>query len=277
MKPKRIHKPNPITVLPEKNRKIFTAVIPTLRKIQEKKYFKDLYRETQNKKVKEYYVKRIIAKLNSFFEERHSRTSTNKNKESALRIQDLTKKNQRDIRSFILEQLNELDLNVDESKLYSDLERIKLDTRSFIKKNNKTEREFTKESAIKKILEDIDYYDYLHPSQRQKVLDLINYQLALLSKEKRITMAQFEDLKKEVLKIIARKIDSSYALENKAKTELKQEILSSDLIKRELKDSTPLEKQEILAKLNSLILEHYGTKKGNVYDILREYIIQRYK
>ena len=275
--PRNVHKSNPINILPEKNRKIFTDVIPTLRKIQEKKYFQDLYRETQNKKVKEYYVKRIIAKLNSFFEERHSRTSTNKNKEAALRIQDLTKKNQRDIRSFILEQLNELDLNVDESKLYSDLERIKLDTRSFIKKNNKTEREFTKESAIKKILEDIDYYDYLHPSQRQKVLDLINYQLALLSKEKKITTAQFEDLKKEVLKIIARKIDSSYALENKAKTELKQEILSSDLIKRELKDSTPLEKQEILAKLNSLILEHYGTKKGNVYDILREYIIQRYK
>lgn len=273
-----ITKKNPVSVLPEKNRKIFTHVIPTLRKIQEKKYFAELYRERQKKKTQEYYVNRIISKLNNFFEERHQRSATTKTKkEQPLRVQSLTKKNQREIRNFILERLKVLDLNQVESSLLSDLERIKIETRSFIRKTNKTEKEFSKESAIKKLIEDIDYYDYLHPSQRQKILDLINYQLSLLTKEKKITDTQFEDLKKEVFELISKKIDPNEAIEKKAKKELTNEIMSSDLIKRELNGATILEKQEILSKLNSLILENFGTKKGNAYDILREYIASKYK
>lgn len=273
-----ITKKNPVSVLPEKNRKIFTHVIPTLRKIQEKKYFAELYRERQKKKTQEYYVNRIISKLNNFFEERHQRSATTKTKkEQPLRVQSLTKKNQREIRNFILERLKVLDLNQVESSLLSDLERIKIETRSFIRKTNKTEKEFSKESAIKKLIDDIDYYDYLHPSQRQKVLDLINYQLSLLTKEKKITDTQFEDLKKEVFELISKKIDPNEAIEKKAKKELTNEIMSSDLIKRELNGATILEKQEILSKLNSLILENFGTKKGNAYDILREYIASKYK
>lgn len=273
-----ITKKNPVSVLPEKNRKIFTHMIPTLRKIQEKKYFAELYRERQKKKTQEYYVNRIISKLNNFFEERHQRSVTTKTKkEQPLRVQSLTKKNQREIRNFILERLKVLDLNQVESSLLSDLERIKIETRSFIRKTNKTEKEFSKESAIKKLIDDIDYYDYLHPSQRQKILDLINYQLSLLTKEKKITDTQFEDLKKEVFELISKKIDPNEAIEKKAKKELTNEIMSSDLIKRELNGATILEKQEILSKLNSLILENFGTKKGNAYDILREYIARKYK
>ena len=273
-----ITKNPPVSVLPEKNRKIFTHVIPTLRKIQEKKYFAELYRERQKKKTQEYYVNRIISKLNNFFEERHQRSATTKTKkEQPLRVQSLTKKNQREIRNFILERLKVLDLNQVESSLLSDLERIKIETRSFIRKTNKTEKEFSKESAIKKLIDDIDYYDYLHPSQRQKVLDLINYQLSLLTKEKKITDTQFEDLKREVFRLISKKIDPNEAIEKKAKKELTNEIMSSDLIKRELNGATILEKQEILSKLNSLILENFGTKKGNAYDILREYIASKYK
>lgn len=273
-----ITKKNPVSVLPEKNRKIFTHMIPTLRKIQEKKYFAELYRERQKKKTQEYYVNRIISKLNNFFEERHQRSVTTKTKKKQpLRVQSLTKKNQREIRNFILERLKVLDLNQVESSLLSDLERIKIETRSFIRKTNKTEKEFSKESAIKKLIDDIDYYDYLHPSQRQKVLDLINYQLSLLTKEKKITDTQFEDLKKEVFELISKKIDPNEAIEKKAKKELTNEIMSSDLIKRELNGATILEKQEILSKLDSLILENFGTKKGNAYDILREYIARKYK
>lgn len=271
-------KKNPITVLPKKNRLVFTKVIPTLRKIQEKKYFEDCYKEKQKRETIEYYVKDVERRVNYFFERNHKMSGKN-TKDGPFNIKFLTKKEQVELSRFIRTKIKELDLTKAPSELKAQLEEIKFSVRSYLFKIERDlKRPISKDKVLKKLAEDIDFYDFLKPHHKQIIIDLVNYNLALVTREKHLTSDQFNALKTAVQKLIDRKIDYSYAKKAKEISEVKIEILEFRSIKEELKMSTPTERKEIIKHIDALIEEEYDSRTSHIIDaVIKKYGREKFK
>ena len=271
-------KKNPITVLPKKNRLVFTKVIPTLRKIQEKKYFEECYKEKQKRETIEYYVKDVERRVNYFFERNYKMSGKN-TKDGSFNIKFLTKKEQVELSRFIRTKIKELDLTKAPSELKAQLEEIKFSVRSYLFKIERDlKRPIGKEDVLKKLAEDIDFYDFLKPHHKQIIIDLVNYNLALVTREKHLTTDQFKALKTEVFKLIDRKIDSAYAKKAKEISDIKAEVISFRAITQDIKTATKLERTEIIKHIDALIEEVYDSRTSHIIDaVIKKYGREKFK
>lgn len=271
-------KKNPITVLPKKNRLVFTKVIPTLRKIQEKKYFEDCYKEKQKRETIEYYVKDVERRVNYFFERNYKMSGKN-TKAGSFNIKFLTKKEQVELSRFIRTKIKELDLTKAPSELKAQLEEIKFSVRSYLFKIERDlKRPIGKEDVLKKLAEDIDFYDFLKPHHKQIIIDLVNYNLALVTREKHLTSDQFNALKTAVQKLIDRKIDYSYAKKAKEISDIKAEVISFRAITQDIKTATKLERIEIIKHIDALIEEVYDSRTSHIIDaVIKKYGREKFK
>jgi len=271
-------KKNPITVLSKKNRLVFTKVIPTLRKIQEKKYFEDCYKEKQKRETIEYYVKDVERRVNYFFERNHKMSGKN-TKDGPFNIKFLTKKEQVELSRFIRTKIKELDLTKAPSELKAQLEEIKFSVRSYLFKIEKDlKRPISKDKVLKKLAEDIDFYDFLKLHHKQIIIDLVNYNLALVTREKHLTSDQFNALKTAVQKLIDRKIDYSYAKKAKEISDIKAEVISFRAIAQDIKTATKLERIEIIKHIDALIEEEYDSRTSHIIDaVIKKYGREKFK
>jgi hypothetical protein len=229
-KPKITTKGNPVTPLPKKNKVIFTKLIPTIRSIQEKKYWQDAPGKQSdidrkvNPQVKA--VNRMLGKE---------------------KLSILSYKGKKDLNLFLYNRLKAMP-----EVTFRDLESLKREAISIIikvKNSHFKDNLISKDNAKKRIItEEIDYYDLLKDADKRKINTIINYNLRLINSKGLIS---FEDYK-SLVEIIRQELDK-FNLRYVISKKLKQELLSSQRTKELLSYRTPVEQQRLFKYLNRII------------------------
>jgi hypothetical protein len=174
-------KGNPITPLPEKNRYIFTDLIPELKKLQKLK--------------NEIETKERYAKLNKAKSEikEHAKEIYN-NLLSREELEGLTPKIKKQVFEFIESKLSAVYLE--------GITRIKKMTIQQEAKGLISEIKDHKEKAVvkKEIISKIKYYNDLTKRDRDKINEIINYNLALITNKPYLTLKQSAELQRTIFK-----------------------------------------------------------------------------
>jgi hypothetical protein len=178
-------KGNPVTPLPKKNRYIFTKVIPALKKVQRLKNEID---------TKERYAKLNNAKSDI---KEHAK-DIYKNLDSRKALDGLTPKVRKQIFEFIESKLSAIYLEGITRFKKMNIQQEANGLISWIKDH--------KEKAIvkKEIILNIKYYTDLKKKDRDKINEIINYNLALITNKPYLTLKQSAELQKTVLQSLAK-------------------------------------------------------------------------
>lgn len=175
---------NPITPLPEKNRYIFTDVIPKLKKVQRLK---------NDIETKERYAKLNAAKS----EIKENAKEIYKNLDSRKELDGLTPKVKKQILEFIESKLSAIYLEGITRFKKMAIQQEANALISWIKDH--------KEKAVvkKEIISKIKYYDNLKKKDRDKINEIINYNLELITNKPYLTEKQSAELQRTIFKYLA--------------------------------------------------------------------------
>ncbi len=174
---------NPITPLPEKNRYIFTDLIPELKKVQRLK---------NEIEIKERYAKLNAAKseINGHAKEIY------KNLDSRQELDGLTPKVKKQVFEFIESKLSAIYLDGVTKFKKMAIQQEANGLISWIKDH--------KEKAVvkKEIISKIKYYEDLKKIDRDKINEIINYNLSLITNKPYLTAKQSAELQRTVFKYL---------------------------------------------------------------------------
>lgn len=175
---------NPITPLPEKNRYIFTDVIPKIKKVQQLK--------------NEIETKERYAKLNAAKSEikDHAKEIYN-NLISRKELDGLTPKVKKQVFEFIESKLSAIYLEGITRFKKMGIQQEANGLISWIKDH--------KEKALvkKEIISRIRYYNDLKKKDRDKINEIINYNLELITNKPYLTEKQSAELQRTIFKYLA--------------------------------------------------------------------------
>ncbi|HOZ36037.1 MAG TPA: hypothetical protein PLK55_03575 [archaeon] len=249
-KPKiKIHtKGNPITPLPEKNKVIFKKVIPTIRKIQEKRYWAEDAPGIQSE---------IDRKVNP-------KLKILRRMVGVKTLAVLSKKGQKDLNNFWYKRLKDLP-----EITFEDLKKLKHEAFSIIikVKNQKFKNNLISKADAKKrlIQEELEDYDLLKATDKKRINTIINYNLALLNSNSLISFEDYRELLNTV-NMEYNKFNLRYVVAKKIKTAL----LSNPRTKELLSYRSVIEQKKLFKYLDTLIREEV-----NIYSIKSQEIIKR--
>jgi len=249
--PRNVHKSNPINILPEKNRKIFTDVIPTLRKIQEQKYFSEISKESERRKRNNSLVKRTCRIIG----------------EKNLKI--LSEKTRRAVKNQMYEHFDKLDGEID----IEQIRKVKQGALSLILKIKRSQKQLlTKKEARDRIItEEVLYYDKLKPEHKAQLNNLIKYNLALINQQTHISFEEYLSLREKIFSELSH-FPTDYVNIMLAR----EDILSNPTTKRKLLEMSDIERAKTLKYLDRE-LKQVGSKiyKGNNFEKVSNNFIRK--
>ncbi|MFA5746160.1 MAG: hypothetical protein WCX82_04710 [archaeon] len=176
---------NPITPLPEKNKLIFTKLIPTIRKVQKLKNEQEIIQKTSQLNAARLEIRNYTKNIYS-------------NLESRQELEGLNQKTRKQVFGFIESKIAESYLKGINRKMEMDIQVLASGLIQEIK--NRLEKPKVKREIISKI----KYYKYLTQKEKQKINEIINYNLALISKYPTLTLEQVTDLNKKIFKMLSK-------------------------------------------------------------------------
>lgn len=247
---------NPIKFIGEKNRSIFTDLIPTLRKIQRKKYALLIEQEKERSKAITQKVKDLQREMERRFFTTHPKTKARK----PFKFSDLSPKMQRNLERFLFRKIKQMDLSTfsieQKEQLLADVRRLLFDIKA--KKNRK--QLLLKSTAKQQLLEDImPDFNKLKEKDKRTINTIINYNLSLLTTNTYITSNEYNMLREKVVLEI-RRINTNYVVIE----EIKNELLSDPTTKRKFAEMSEIEKRKKLKQLDQIIRSNprYATPSG---------------
>lgn len=249
--PRNVHKSNPINVLPEKNRKIFTDVIPTIRKIQEQKYFSEISKESERKKRNNSLVKRACRLI------------------GGDNLKSLSERTRRAVKNQMYENFDKLegDIGIEQ------IRKIKQSALSLILKIKRTQKQLlTKKEARDRIItEEVLYYDKLKPEHKAQLNNLIKYNLALINQQTHISFEEYLSLREKVFSEL-----NHFPIDYVNIMLAREEILLNPITKRKLAEMSAIEKAKLLKYLNRE-LKQVGPRiyKGNNFEKINTSFIRK--
>jgi len=247
---------NPISFIGEKNKTIFTDVIPTIREVQRKKYSEEIKQQSrEDKKVKE-NVKLLERRIEHRFFNRDPKT----NKRKPLRLLDLSPKTQKSLRRYLFLKIKKFNVEKLSSEqveeILADIRRLLFDIK--IKKNKKqlTLKSTAKEELISDLVPD---YDKLKDKDKRAINTIINYNLRLITRNTYLTNEEYSQLR-EKISFEIRKIKTNYTIIE----DIKAELLSNPTTKKIFSKLTDIQKQKKLKYLDKIIrsTHNYATLNG---------------
>jgi hypothetical protein len=247
---------NPITFIGEKNRIVFTDLIPTLRKIQRQKYAILIEQEKERSKA----VTQKVKDLQREMERRFFTTDPKTKARKPFKFSDLSPKMQRNLERFLFRKIKQMDLSTfsieQKEQLLADVRRLLFDIKA--KKNRK--QLLLKSTAKQQLLEDVmPDFNKLKEKDKRTINTIINYNLSLLTTNTYITSNEYNMLREKVVLEIKR-INTNYVVIE----EIKNELLSDPTTKRKFAEMSEIEKRKKLKQLDQIIRSNprYATPSG---------------
>lgn len=247
---------NPITFIGEKNKTIFTDVIPTIREVQRQKYAKDIKQQAKKDKQVRDNVKLLERKIERRFFTRDPKT----NERKPLRLSELSPKTQKSLRRYLFLKIKKTNVEKLSSEqveeLLADIRRLLFDIK--VRQNKK--QLILKSTAKEQLLNTfVPEYSKLKDKDKKAINTIINYNLRLLTRQTYLTNEEYNQLREAVLAEI-KKINTNYTVIE----DIKKDLLSHPTTKRIFSNLTDLEKKRKLKFLDQLIrsTHNYATPKG---------------
>ena len=249
---------NPISFIGEKNKTVFTDVIPTIREVQRKKYSEEIKTEAKKEKQIRNNVKSLERKIESRFFNRDPKT----NERKPLRLSDLSPKTQKSLRRYLflkIKKFNVEKLSSEQAEeILADIRRLLFDLK--IKKNKKqlTLKSTAKEELISDLVPD---YDKLKDKDKRAINTITNYNLRLITRNTYLTNEEYSQLR-EKISFEIKKIKTNYTIIE----DIKAELLSNPTTNKLFSTLTDIQKQKKLKYLDKLIrsTHNYATPNGRL-------------
>lgn len=243
---------NPITPLSEKSQVIFGKVIPTIRKIQEKKYWTEGTPGKQSE---------IDRRVNPHIKRLRRMIGTES-------LEVLSKKGLKDLNNFLYERLKNLPeiTATDLKNLKREAISIIIKVRNSKFKNNRISK---KEAKQRIVMEELEDYNLLKAKDKRNINTIINYNLALVNSKSFISFEEYKALLNTIVTEF-HKLNLRYVVAEKFKSSL----LSEPRTKQLLSYMSDIEQKKLIKFLDRSIRESniYSSKSQDA--IKKQFVLR---